>query len=343
MTNQPHRSISRSHQPPPRHRLPWEARISPATATPAASVVIPTYNRKDCLRQAIASAFTQTVPIEVIVLDDGSTDGTPDMVRSEFPQVTFEQHPGPNGPAFLRNRGSALARAQVLFPIDDDSVLASPHTIEQTLREFDEHPRVGAVGIPFINVRIDQDVRQRDESPTGIHCERAYVGAAHAVRRDLFLAFGGYRPQLFYMGEEGDFCARLLDHGYVVRLGRADPIHHLESPSRSLFRADTFGRRNDVLFAVHNIPMPYFPLHLLVTTYRGLIFGMKVRRFGRMARGLASGWAAIPREWRNRAPVSKDTYRLIRRMRHVPAIPLEEIEPLLGPIRPPVVSEQSMR
>jgi glycosyltransferase involved in cell wall biosynthesis len=293
-----------------------------------AAVVIPTINRKENLRAALLSAMAQTVPVELVVMDDGSTDGTAEMVRGEFPQVKFEQHKGPNGPSFLRNRGSEIATAPILFPIDDDSAFASPKTVEQTLAEFDD-PRVGAVGIPFINVRVNQVVLQRAPRSPGIFAVHAYVGAAHALRRDLFLRLGGYRAQYFYMGEEGDYCIRMLEAGYVVRLGNADPIQHFESPSRSLFRADWYGRRNDVLFYWYNAPGLRLPAHIIGTTVLGVIFGFRVRRPWRMIKGLASGWFSIPGQWSARRPVSTKTFKLNRLLKDNPRT-LEEIEPLLN-------------
>ncbi len=305
---------------------------NPISASPfQAAVVIPTFNRREYLRAALLSAISQTIPMELVVIDDGSTDGTPEMVRSEFPQVKFEQHKGPNGPSMLRNLGSKLATAPILFPIDDDSTFASPNTVQQTLAEFD-HPRVGAVGIPFINVRVDQILRQSAPHPTGIFTTQAYVGAAHALRRDLFLHLGGYRPHFFYMGEEQDYCIRMLDAGYIVRLGRADAIHHHESPSRSLVRSDIYGRRNDVLYLWHNAPFPQAPIYLIGTTVRGVIFGFRVGRPWRMIRGLASGWLAIPHEWSGRKPVSRQTYKLSRMLKYH-EYPLDQIEPLLPPIQ----------
>jgi len=54
------------------------------------SVVIPTYNRCDLLRRALLSVFSQTLlPAEVVVIDDGSTDGTHAMVCAEFPEVSY--------------------------------------------------------------------------------------------------------------------------------------------------------------------------------------------------------------------------------------------------------------
>ena len=60
----------------------------------------------------------------------------------------------------------------------------------------------------------------------------SYWGTAHAVRRDLFLALGGYREELGEMFEEVDFCLRMLNTGYATRLGRATPLHHYESAKR---------------------------------------------------------------------------------------------------------------
>jgi GT2 family glycosyltransferase len=219
----------------------------------------------------------------------------------------------------------------MLLPIDDDAVFVSPRTVEQTLAEFD-NPRVGAVAIPFINVRRDNIIRQQAPDSGRIYVTDAYVGAAHAIRRDRFLAAGGYRPRLFYMGEEGDLCIRMLNRGWVVRLGRADPMHHHESPLRVNRRADIYGRRNDVLFAWHNVPLPYFPLHLIATTFNGLRMGRRVGRLGTMAQGLALGFASIAREIAERRPVSRRTYRLSRMLKKRGVVPLEEIEPLLGPI-----------
>lgn len=297
---------------------------------PLASVVIPTRNRREILRENLLAAARQTVPVEIVVVDDGSTDGTPDMMRSEFPYVRYAHFAGePHGPAFTRNRGSEIASAPILFPIDDDAVMVSPRTVEQTLAEFDL-PQVGAVGIPFINVRKDQAlVHQRAPDDGKIHVSHAFVGAAHALRREVFLKLGGYREPLFYMGEEGDYCVRMLNAGYVTRVGRADPIHHHESPSRVSWRADYHGRRNDVLFAWQNVPTPELPRQLLGTTVKGAMFGFKVRRPWQMLRGLASGYLACASGSVTRQPVSGSVYRLYRRLKHDNIVPLPQIEELL--------------
>lgn len=293
-----------------------------------ASVVIPTFNRKTHLRAAIESALRQSVPVEIVVVDDGSQDGTSEMVRNEFPNVIYRRYEdGPRGPSFARNRGTELATSPIVFPIDDDSEFASDQTVAQTLAEFD-HPRVGAVAIPFINVRKDPNlVRTKAPDDRRIYVTHAYVGASHALRRDLFLSLGGYREEFFYMGEEGDLCNRMLAAGYFVRLGLADPIHHHESPIRVLSRSTKFTRQNDVLYVAYNVPFPHCIVHAAGTMWNGLRLSASQR--GRYAldhlRGIASGYAiAVKRVRTRRKAVPPAVYKLFRRLKREGYLPMTE-------------------
>jgi glycosyltransferase involved in cell wall biosynthesis len=296
-----------------------------------ATVVITTKNRRDELRKAVSSALEQTAKAEVLVIDDGSSDGSSEMIRSEFPKVRLDRADPSRGLIVQRNRGAQLASGDIVFSIDDDAAFPSPRTIEQTLAEFN-HPRVGAVAIPFINIKQNDFVHQRAPGEAGIICGYDFIGTAHAMRRALFLRLGGYREFLFHQGEEHDYCIRMLDAGYVVRIGRADPIHHFESPRRDFRRMDLFGRRNDILFAWYNVPWLNLPAHLLATTVNGLKLGFQLGRPGRMAMGAVKGYLAILHELNKRKPVSRNTYKLSRRLKRE-ALPLEQIEQMLPVLR----------
>jgi hypothetical protein len=93
---------------------------------PHISVVIPTYNRKDYLKQAIASCFegNERVNVEVVIVDDGSTDGTRDFLRQlddERVRPILQEH---QGGQVARNRGLAEAKGKYLKFLDDDDWLA---------------------------------------------------------------------------------------------------------------------------------------------------------------------------------------------------------------------------
>src|SRR6185369_17133333 len=98
-----------------------------------ASVIITTKDRKDDLRRAISSAIRQTRPVEIIVLDDGSNDGTADMVMSEFPNVRLEKTSKTLGLVAQRNRGALLCSGDIIFSLDDDAEFSTSHIVEQTL------------------------------------------------------------------------------------------------------------------------------------------------------------------------------------------------------------------
>jgi hypothetical protein len=218
----------------------------------SASVVITTKNRKEELLKAVESAMGQRCLLEVIVIDDGSTDGTADELKKKFsvfssqfseeepatsysPPVTTSlpvlrliRHEESRGLIVRRNEGARVARGDVIFSMDDDAVFSSPFVVEQTLRDF-SHPRIGAVAIPYIEPHKANREIQRAPTREDIWITASYIGTAHAVRRDIFLALGGYREHLVHQGEEGDFCLRMLaaKHGGEEILTTEDTTERL--------------------------------------------------------------------------------------------------------------------
>lgn len=301
----------------------------PAVTGLRATVVITTKNRKDELREALPLVLGQTERVEVLVIDDGSDDGTSDMVRAEFPEVRLDRSEESLGLIAQRTRAASLASAPVLVSIDDDARLVSERTIEQTLDDFD-HDRIGAVAIPFVDVRTTTAVRQVAPDRASRWITSSYIGTAHAIRRDVFERVGGYRSELIQQGEEPELCLRLLDAGYAVRLGRADKLHHLESPRRNTPRLVALGRRNDLLHAFWNVPMPFVLVRLAKVTLHSLWFAVIWREPRAVLRGLARGYREGVRALRSRRPVARDTYRLDHELRKRGPIRLEEIETRLS-------------
>lgn len=289
----------------------------------SASVVITTKNRLEELRGALQSVFAQTVPAEVVVIDDGSTDHTSEMVVREFPAARLFRNEVSAGLIAARNQAARIARGDLIFSIDDDAVFTTPEIIQQTLALF-TNPIIGAVAIPYIDVKKSPEVRQLAPSLHEIWITDRYIGTSHAVRRELFLSLNGYREFLVHQGEERDFCTRLFNAGYVVRLGTSDVIHHFESPKRDTRRMDLYGRRNDVLFAVLNVPHPWLMICVVGTTVRGILFGLRVGRPLRMLHGLVLGYIAAVRYWRHRRAVRPDAMAQLRRIQKIGAVRLRD-------------------
>jgi glycosyltransferase involved in cell wall biosynthesis len=292
------------------------------------TVAIVTRDRKAELRTALQSVLAQETVGEVIVVDDGSTDGTSEMVREDFPTVRLHRYEPSVGPSASRNRATDLAGGDVVVYLDDDAYFPSTATVAQTLADFDD-PRVGIVAIPFADL-VDGELIERHRRPPDddLWVLPTFVGAAYAARRDVFTRAGGFGSEYRLTGEERDLSLRLLAAGYVTRMGRADPAVHVPSPVRSLERMDTLGRRNEIVWAWSSFPAPWHLVYLVGYAIKGIYVGIRVRRPGRMIRGLVVGLRAIPSV--HRAPVPRQVFAMDRRLRKRTALRLSEIEPDLG-------------
>jgi glycosyltransferase involved in cell wall biosynthesis len=293
------------------------------------TIAIVTKDRKDVLRNAVRSAVEQEGRIEVLVLDDGSGDGTADMVRGEFPTVRVARYEDNAGVAARRNDAAQLARGDIIVSIDDDAVFTSPRIVAQTLADFD-HPRIAAVAMPYVDVGINPDVQQRAPAPEGRWVTSIFRATAYAIRRDRLVELGGYDGRVDQFGEEWELSLRMLDAGYVLRLGRAEPIHHFESPKRSWRRMDVLSRRNEQLIAWTYFPFPWNLISMGWYAIKGLKNGVRVRRVWIAVVGTAAGFKACVAARGDRQPISRAAFafdRLVRsRARDGAGVTLAEAE-----------------
>lgn len=295
----------------------------PSAVMQSATIVIVTKDRRDELHAALDSATTLTGRPDVLVIDDGSSDGTSEMVQREFPSVRVVRSESSRGYIRQRNRAARLVDTPILVSIDDDAEFSTPDVVERTVAEFDDD-RVAAVAIPFVHTNRDSRIRQRAPTSDGIWVTNAYIGTAHAVRRDLFLALGGYRETMEHFFEEPDFCSRLLRGGYLVRLGRASPILHHESPRRNNARQVRYVCRNHVLLLWFHVPLPHALLRAIGVAVYAAWYGTRRGAPSAALEGLLAGIRYAREHPEERSPLAVPLYRLYRRLRWRPA-PLEDV------------------
>lgn len=297
-----------------------------------ATIVIVTKDREDDLRIAIRSSLMQEGDLEVLVIDDGSSDGSADMVAREFPGVRLLRTAESIGYIRQRNRAAGEATSPVLVSIDDDCEFTAADTVAATLARFG-HPRVAAVTMPFVQARRGGDVLRRAPSPDGVWVTSIFPGGAHAIRRDVFLAVGGYRPSMGHILEDAELSMRLLGHGYVVRLGHVEsPVLHHESSVRDPRRDVTFIVRNHAMLAFLHVPFPFVVERLARVGAYAVWNATRWRAPRQVGAGILGALREIARHPRDRRPLSRPLYRAFRAMRDGHA-PLAEIEPLLPPPR----------
>ncbi len=199
------------------------------------SVVIATINRKDELRRTIEAYRRQSHPdVEIVVIDNGSTDGTREMMQGEFGDLLYEWLPYNMGTHAI-NIGFAKASGDVFWLSNNDSYPESSEALAQVATLLDRFPEVHIVGTEDIEVRdgnrvyqwhplpVDKSAMPPDGFPSNL-----FHGTGAAVRRSVVDDIGGFWDVFVF--EELDFCTRAIARGYSVRYVPAIRTLHFASP-----------------------------------------------------------------------------------------------------------------
>lgn len=135
----------------------------PMDSQPAlVSVVIPTWNAADTLPETLETVFGQTWPnIQVVVIDDGSSDNTAEVLSRYGDQVTWETIENSGGPSRPRNRGIALSRGEFIAFFDSDDLMERDK-IASAMEVFRRHPAVGFVCTNFRSIDVAGNVLQEN-------------------------------------------------------------------------------------------------------------------------------------------------------------------------------------
>lgn len=299
-----------------------------------ATVLISTRNRREELPAAIESCLMQREPLTVLVADDGSTDGTSEMVAARYPQVELVRFDAPLGIVGVRNAVLPRISTPFFFTLDDDAKFSTPDVAGDTLAEFD-HPRVAVVTIPLVNFIGGKRVNEAWRPPAGggVYAVSHFRGGADCMRLSAFKEVGGYRTLFHRQGEESDLTMRLMHLGYIARLGDADEVHHFPSPSRNLPEIRFHTARNSLLMAAQLVGFPMVLVQMGGVCAVQARAGMRDGLLWPAMRGLGAGLVGAARHWPERKPVSGIVYRRVRQMGGTGWIRLEELEGELPALR----------
>ncbi|HEU5428381.1 MAG TPA: glycosyltransferase [Actinocrinis sp.] len=211
--------LATAHRHARRRRKPWGAPVREPV-----SVIVPAYNEEAGIEATLLSLFDCKYPMEIIVVDDGSTDGTAAVVeRFRGMGVRLIRQPNAGKPAAL-NTGIAHARGRILVLLDGDTVF-QPDAIPYLVQPFSD-PDIGAVsGNAKVGNRSGLLGRwQHIEYVVGFNLDRRFYdlagcmptvpGAIGAFRREALLDIGGVSDQT--LAEDTDLTMALLRAGWRV-------------------------------------------------------------------------------------------------------------------------------
>jgi N-acetylglucosaminyl-diphospho-decaprenol L-rhamnosyltransferase len=221
------------------------------------TLVIVSWNVCDLLRRCLRSILATEGEWEIVVVDNASTDSSPEMVREEFPQVRLIANEKNRGFTAANNQGLALAQGRCVLLLNPDTEVVAD-ALATMVRYLDAHPEVGALGprllfpdgrqqpsrrrFPTLTTALvestvvqewwaDNRILRRyymaDTPDDAVQPVDWVVGACLLVRREAFEQVGGLDEGFFMYSEELDWCRRIKDAGWeVVYLPTATVIHH---------------------------------------------------------------------------------------------------------------------
>lgn len=177
---------------------------------PTVSVIIPVYNGERYLAEAIESVLAQTYrPIEIIVVDDGSTDGSAHIAKGYGSPVRYFFQSN-RGTGAARNRGVGLAVGNFLAFLDQDDLwVADKLTVQmEAFSTVSELDLVFGHIKQFHSPELDERVKQRIYCPTELM--PGYSPSAMLIKRDAFLRVGLFDTK-WQVGEWVDWCVRAAE------------------------------------------------------------------------------------------------------------------------------------
>ena len=222
------------------------------------SILMPVFNEGRHLRKAIDSVLQQTfTDFELIVVDDGSTDSSVELIRSCQPRVKLLQQCH-KGAEVARNNGAAIAKGEYLVFLDGDDFFFpfALATLDRVIRHFDSPPLVLATVLFFDD---EQDVPVPSPNPIEVFKYKNYLSRSRpagsatraanltdsiVVKRSVFVDVGGMRnssPETFYNE----------DSHLLLKLGTYSPCVIINQPVTTAYRKHATNSTGNIVAIAH--------------------------------------------------------------------------------------------
>ncbi|HEY74576.1 MAG TPA: glycosyltransferase family 2 protein [Thermoflexia bacterium] len=299
-------------------------------SSPLVSVIIPNWNGAHHLPTCLESLRRQTFrDFEVIVVDNGSTDGSLDLLARDFPEVRVLPLGENRGFAGACNAGIRAARGEFVVLLNNDTE-ADPHWLEEIVAAFERHPEAGMVaskmllfdqrdtfhtagdfyrvdGIPGNRGVWEKDVGQYDAEE---HVFSACGGSA-AYRREMLDRIGLFDEDFFFSCEDVDLAWRAQLAGYRCVYAPRAVVYHKLSATGGGTTASFYDGRNFIYLLVKDYPGDLWRAHwraILKAQFRIAWEAMRAWR-GAAARarlrGMLAGLFGVPKMLRKRKAVQQ--------------------------------------
>ena len=226
---------------------------------PKLSVVFLNYNRLTETRYTLKQLSwlsKQRHDIEIIAIDNGSTDGTREFLQTQTHWVRVILLPNNSGIAGY-NEGFRQAQGEYLLVLDDDSHPVDHITLDRIIVCLDTHPKIGIVACRIESVQGQPLSTWHLPPPDTAGLAMAFVGCGFAIRRSLFEQIGWYPQEFFLYQNEIEVAIRVMCQHYQIYYDPNCRIIHRQSPlGRTNWRRVYYPTRNTIWIIRRYFPFP---------------------------------------------------------------------------------------
>lgn len=286
-------------------------------SAPLVSIVMLCWNRKDDVFESL-SRIREIIynSLEVIVVDNGSTDGTIELIKDKFPEVRLIQM-YKNFGIEAYNIGFANAKGKYIVIIDDDSFPAK-HSITRMVQRFEQDESLGAIAFDVrnfyhydeISILAEEQPLERYSSPSKYYM--SFNGAGVGVRASLFRRIGYYPEEFFLYNNEMDSAFRILNEGYRIEFHADIIAYHKYSPiNRDSWRAPYYYVRNAFWLIWKNYPLDMVIKYTTLMVYKCLYASFEQRTWIYL-KAMASAFINIKKLKQKRKPVQRIIAKKLR-------------------------------
>lgn len=283
---------------------------------PLVSIIIVSWNRREDILATLPSVYDQGYKnYEIIVVDNGSSDGTVETLQAEHPDVRLVALNENLGPTGGRNAGIEIAKGEILFFLDSDGSLLHD-TLDITIDRLMADPELGAIACNIINVDPNNPNEKAGWS-FNFQVERekeffsfSFSEGGCAIRKEVIEKAGPFWEFLFYGREGEELSLRIWDSGYKILYYPQAIVHHRAAPQSRIIgsQREYLDLRNCYYIYLARYPWWMMLRFLILKTGVATVRGISRRNFHETtAKALWEVAKKLPELRRQRAPISNET------------------------------------
>jgi GT2 family glycosyltransferase len=209
---------------------------------PLVTILIITWNRKKDVLETVQSVYEQAYKnFEIIVVDNGSNDGTVDALSHDYPNVRIVALDRNMGASVGRNKGIAVALGEIVFCLDSDASL-DRDALNNLIRKFQAEPGIGVINCKIVNAYT----KILDEGPGWVYSSKqkaqqhneflsfSFSEGGAAIRKEVFDKVGMFWDFLFFGCEGQEIALRVLNAGYKIIYFPESLVYHRASEQQKV-------------------------------------------------------------------------------------------------------------